>query len=192
MEESLQALYAAAKADDWNLCLEHLETLLPLIPQSERLRIVLIYVQEFIDIANNYLSLGFEGRELDYTQPETTLQHLRVLYDMLTAHTNSGGVGNFRNRVKLLITLLETETLWDEAENTQLVKVFAGVLAGLLAVEWGHENKDLWRQWYEQESKSAFFILAEHFWPDPKTRARAYELWHSVAKNIEDVLSSKL
>lgn len=191
--KQLQELYSASKSLDWNTCLEALKKLLPLLSRTDALRIIFVYVRQFIAGFSNDKILDIWNVELNYTQVQSTYQkyqNLKDLHSALENYTIEPGVSNFRNAIKKLINLIEVKE-WGQTENEVLVEIFAGVLMGLLLADWGRENHELWNRWYQRESRSDMFILATDFWPDLKTKQMIRRLWHSVAKNIEDALSSK-
>lgn len=191
----LAELRIAASTRQWNECRKNVKSLLTAIPQVDIARILTKQIKHFLSNASNTYPDDTDIVDeisclVEVNSFRMMLDCVKRIYSILEKRSNQPGINNFRNALKHLMTLDVIEGS-PEKYLDDLIDVLSGILMAILSHEWGNQNQDLWNKSFEQRSRSDAFILAKHFWPDPRTVALNEKLWNEVADDIEAAVTPR-
>ncbi len=192
VREALQALRAAAQADQWNACRERLTQLLPNVQPTDAIQIVAQRAQRFLtDFAQFKPQDEDIPRAADLLNTVTTLEALdqvgKVLDPILHRYWNWPGVSNFRNAFK---GISRPQQYFEHAGafGDSIVSMIARITMAIILNEyWGESSEYYTKTFYGEDSRATMFMLSKGNY-DPKQIALRAALWTQLADDLEKLL----
>ena len=190
--ESVQALRAAAQADQWNACLERLRELLPSVPPADAVQIVVRWAQRFLtDFAQFKPHDENLPRATELLNTVITLEMLdqagKVLDPILDRDWNWPGVSNFRNAFK---GISRPQQYFEHAGEfgDSIVSMIASITMAIILNDfWGVQAEYYSKTFYGKDSRARIFMQGRAN-SDPKQVALRAALWIQLADDLENLL----
>lgn len=190
-ENKIVQMKEAAEQRNWASFQQALKSLVCAIKDETLLKLLLSYVQVFMnDFWRIYSQHKLEFDELQTSDfDQITSKYLASITDILEQHKGEPGVNNCLKAISKLQSLFQLNRC-DEIFIETFLNSTTNLLIAISDQTWGREHPHLYNRWLHGTSNEDLSILATHYASNPKQIQKTKLLLHQFAGDIAVLIQS--